>query len=73
MKYLFICYITESVGKPEVGHPELKDINLKFKHELNLVCKIKQPTIPTTKFRWEKDGKEIKTGDKPGLVIRSKG
>lgn len=57
---------------PVVGEPALEDVSQDIQKRLKLVCKIKKPTTPKTRFKWFKDGKEIKTGSKPGLVIRSK-
>ncbi|XP_045214735.2 pro-neuregulin-1, membrane-bound isoform-like isoform X2 [Mercenaria mercenaria] len=57
---------------PEASIPEMKDKKQKFGETMRLTCKIKSKTSQVTKFTWKKDGKELKTGDKEGLTIRSK-
>lgn len=68
---VIFVYNAGPVQGPEVGEPPLMDVQQKLGSTLRLSCKIKYQTTPETKFRWQKDGQEIRSED--GVSIRSKG
>ncbi|KAL4240420.1 Contactin-3 [Mactra antiquata] len=59
-----VTVYSEAVKKPEVGIPELRDVDQKHGTKMVLTCKIKEETIPATTFKWYKDGREINSGSK---------
>ena len=69
--YVQSCFLflVTGVDPPEPVEPILGDVKQKFAKPLKLTCRIKE-SKSRTRFSWFKNDKELKTGDKEGLVIK---